>query len=309
MPPWQASDSQPSPSPVSATSYMPPSGQVHVPPQAPVLGAGEALLPVTSFSVGPSQFLGGGGACRPEWSAFGPGVGFTVMACLPGGAGGYGAGRWWFLPGQGAQKTRLPVHGPEYWLHLPETPPWQARDSQPMPLSLGTSATSYTPPSGQVHVPPQLPVSGACTSLLPVYSFSCGPSQFVGAGGAGALAPVSPVRQGFSPSPPAASCSGVSLCPAVCFVGVVIFTVSAGSFLVGGSPGSALAGAAILPGHGAQKTRLPLQGPEYLLHFPATPPWQARFSQPSPVSAPSTMWPTPATAARTSQPSPVSATS
>merc|ERR1719272_712446 len=261
MPPWQASDSQPSPSPVSATSYTPPSGQVHVPPQAPVLGAGEALLPVTSFSVGPSQFLGGGGACRP-WSAFGPGVGFTVMACLPGGAGGYGAGRWWFLPGQGAQKTRLPVHGPEYWLHLPETPP-----------------------SGQVHVPPQLPVSGACTSLLPVYSFSCGPSQFVGAGGAGALAPVSPVRQGFSPSPPAASCSGVSLCPAVCFVGVVIFTVSAGSFLVGGSPGSALAGAAILPGHGAQKTRLPLQGPEYLLHFPATPPWQARFSQPSPVSA------------------------
>merc|ERR1719272_495245 len=274
MPPWQASDSQPSPSPVSATSYTPPSGQVHVPPQAPVLGAGEALLPVTSFSVGPSQFLGGGGACRP-WSAFGPGVGFTVMACLPGGAGGYGAGRWWCLP----------VHGPEYWLHLPETPPWQARDSQPMPLSLGTSATSYTPPSGQVHVPPQLPVSGACTSLLPVYSFSCGPSQFVGAGGAGALAPVSPVRQGFSPSPPAASCSGVSLCPAVCFVGVVIFTVSAGSFLVGGSPGSALAGAAILPGQGAQKTRLPLQGPEYLLHFPATPQWQARFSQPSPVSA------------------------
>ena len=43
--------------------------KMNVPPQAPVPGAGRSLLPVTSFSVGPSQFLGQGLFAAPRQDA------------------------------------------------------------------------------------------------------------------------------------------------------------------------------------------------------------------------------------------------
>ena len=68
--------------------------------------------------------------------------------------------------GHGAQKTRLPVHGPLYLLHLPAMPPWHCR----LHGSALVPATSYTEPSGHVHVPPHLPSAlGAGLSTDPEY--------------------------------------------------------------------------------------------------------------------------------------------
>ena len=145
-----------------------------MPPYMPALGVGLSADPEYSFSVGPSQFCGGGGAPGAAGgTSTGAELGALVGAAVNGRAAGAPGGAGTTFSGQGAQKTRFPDHGPVYLLQLPATPPKHCS----LHGSSLVPATSKTEPSGHVHVPPKLPVLGAGFAALPLGSFSVGPSH------------------------------------------------------------------------------------------------------------------------------------